>query len=181
MALEKIEGWSIREVLGGGAEGEEEELEGEYEEGWEEREKMEVREEGVSEGMEALLRIGVTKGMSVLTYGRGELMKIEDLMRSIGTILAQLHSTGIIHGDLTTSNMMLRLTPNSPSGKTYEIVSYRVPRCASGPADKTGVDRFRSIFPSSICRELRRGPIRPRAGFCFNTSSFRRLIRWSKL
>ena len=124
MALEKIEGWSIREVLGGGAEGEEEELEGEYEEGWEEREKMEVREEGISEGMEALLRIGVTKGRSVLTYGRGELMKIEDLMRSIGTILAQLHSTGIIHGDLTTSNMMLRLTPNSPSGKQYEIVSY---------------------------------------------------------
>jgi TP53 regulating kinase-like protein len=44
-------------------------------------------------------------------------------MVSIGTILAQLHGTGIIHGDLTTSNMMLRLTPNSPSGKSYEIVS----------------------------------------------------------
>jgi TP53 regulating kinase-like protein len=54
-----------------------------------------------------------------------ELMSEEDLMRSIGTILAQLHSTGIIHGDLTTSNMMLRLTPNSSSGRPYEIVSSR--------------------------------------------------------
>ena len=50
----------------------------------------------------------------------------EDLMQSIGAILAQLHGTGIIHGDLTTSNMMLRLTPNSPSGKAYEIVSWPI-------------------------------------------------------
>lgn len=62
--MEKIEGWSIREVLGGGAEGEEEDLEGEYEEGWEER-VGEDREEVVSEGLEALLRIGVSKGESV--------------------------------------------------------------------------------------------------------------------
>lgn len=48
-------------------------------------------------------------------------------MRSIGTILAKLHATTIIHGDLTTSNMMLRLTPNHPSGQLYEIVSFRAP------------------------------------------------------
>jgi TP53 regulating kinase-like protein len=64
LALERIEGWSIREVLGGGAEGEEEDLEGEYEEGWEERDEKEEREEVVSEGLEALIRIGVTKGPS---------------------------------------------------------------------------------------------------------------------
>jgi TP53 regulating kinase-like protein len=65
LALEKIEGWSIREVLGGGAEGEEEDLEGEYEEGWEEAEARDPREEVVSEGLEALYRIGVSKGESV--------------------------------------------------------------------------------------------------------------------
>jgi len=64
LALERIEGWSIREVLGGGAEGEEEEDEGDYEEGWEERAGVE-EEEVVSEGLEALLRIGVSKGESV--------------------------------------------------------------------------------------------------------------------
>jgi TP53 regulating kinase-like protein len=64
LGLERIEGWSIREVLGGGAEGEEEEQEGEYEEGWEERERErgeKEEDEVVSEGLEALMRIGVTK------------------------------------------------------------------------------------------------------------------------
>jgi hypothetical protein len=51
--------------LGGGAEGEEEDLEGEYEEGWEEAEARDPREEVVSEGLEALYRIGVSKGGSV--------------------------------------------------------------------------------------------------------------------
>jgi len=44
----------------------------------------------------------------------------EHLMASIGTALARLHFTTIIHGDLTTSNMMVRLTPNASS--PYEIV-----------------------------------------------------------
>lgn len=93
-------------------------------------------------------------------------------MASIGSILAQLHGTGIIHGDLTTSNMMLRLTPNSPSGKPYEIVSY----FAYGrriKADTTGPDRFRSLLPSPVRRELRSRPLRPRASFRFDTSIFR--------
>jgi TP53 regulating kinase-like protein len=57
-------------------------------------------------------------------------------MTSIGQTLAMLHTAQIIHGDLTTSNMMLRplrplsspttpasSTPTSdPQGKPYEIV-----------------------------------------------------------
>ncbi|KAK3685488.1 kinase-like domain-containing protein [Podospora appendiculata] len=31
-----------------------------------------------------------------------------DLMRRIGTVMGALHRTGVVHGDLTTSNMMLR-------------------------------------------------------------------------
>ena len=44
----------------------------------------------------------------------------EHLMASIGTALARLHLTTIIHGDLTTSNMMVRLTPDAST--PYEIV-----------------------------------------------------------
>lgn len=64
LGLEKVEGWSIREVLGGGAEGEEEGQgeEGEYIDPKEAREVVKELEEVVSEGMEALCRIGVTKG-----------------------------------------------------------------------------------------------------------------------
>jgi TP53 regulating kinase-like protein len=42
-------------------------------------------------------------------------------MSAIGAALARLHSTTIIHGDLTTSNMMVRLTPDAT--EPYEIVS----------------------------------------------------------
>ncbi|WVQ76258.1 EKC/KEOPS complex subunit BUD32 [Cryptococcus sp. DSM 104548] len=111
IGMEKVEGWSVREVLGGGAEGEvevaedepEEEVEGGLEQAKEAEEEFEGEEQ--NEGMVALRQLGVSQ---------------EHLMRSIGTALARLHKTTIIHGDLTTSNMMMRLTPNGP--EPYEIV-----------------------------------------------------------
>ncbi|KAL9078282.1 MAG: hypothetical protein Q9157_002797 [Trypethelium eluteriae] len=39
--------------------------------------------------------------------------ELKDLMRRIGLTVAHLHSIGVIHGDLTTSNIMLR--PSAPS------------------------------------------------------------------
>ena len=41
-------------------------------------------------------------------------------MRAIGGAIARLHLTTTIHGDLTTSNMMVRLTHQPPD---FEIVS----------------------------------------------------------
>lgn len=66
LALEQVDGWSIREVLGGGAEGEDEEDggEGEYVDPAEAKEVVQELEGVVSEGMEALERIGVSKGES---------------------------------------------------------------------------------------------------------------------
>lgn len=107
--MERVEGWSVREVLGGGAEGEVEidmTEEVEREAGAGELETTEDDEETESEGLVALQGIGVTP---------------QDLMVAVGSALARLHVTGIIHGDLTTSNMMVRLTPNSTAA--YEIVS----------------------------------------------------------
>ncbi|WVQ80431.1 EKC/KEOPS complex subunit BUD32 [Cryptococcus sp. DSM 104549] len=115
VGLEKVEGWSVREILGGGAEGEVEVEEGE--EGEEEVEVggggavedevdvAEAEKEEENEGMKALKKLGVTQS---------------HLMSSIGAALARLHLTTIIHGDLTTSNMMVRLTPGGPA--PYEIV-----------------------------------------------------------
>ncbi|ORY25197.1 kinase-like domain-containing protein, partial [Naematelia encephala] len=116
LGLEKVEGWSVREVLGGGAEGEievveeeEEEQEGDAAEDVERLKLDDGDEDGLgqveSEGMIQLKRISVTQ---------------EHLMSSIGTALSRLHITTIIHGDLTTSNMMVRLTPGA--AQPYEIV-----------------------------------------------------------
>ncbi|OCF36076.1 BUD32 protein kinase [Kwoniella heveanensis CBS 569] len=109
LGLERVEGWSVREVLGGGAEGEVEIEDDEAEEELpvdvdvSEGKRRSVGED--NEGMKALRELGVTQ---------------EHLMRSIGTALARLHITTIIHGDLTTSNMMVRLTPGET--EPFEIV-----------------------------------------------------------
>ena len=105
LGLEKIEGWSVREVLGGGAEGEA--AQEDAAEGEEEAAVDETEEEEETEGMKALKQAGVT---------------VEALMSAIGAALARLHITTIVHGDLTTSNMMVRLTPDRP-GEAFEIVS----------------------------------------------------------
>ncbi|WVQ94047.1 Kae1-associated kinase Bud32 [Kwoniella sp. CBS 9459] len=120
LGLERVDGWSVREVLGGGAEGEveieddeaEEELPasakdstaGQGQDGPGQATEGGVEDEDI-EGMKALRDLGVTQ---------------EHLMRSIGTALARLHITTIIHGDLTTSNMMVRLTPGEV--EPFEIV-----------------------------------------------------------
>ncbi|KAL4923383.1 serine/threonine protein kinase BUD32 [Aspergillus undulatus] len=41
--------------------------------------------------------------------------KVRDLMRRIGAAVGGLHRAGVIHGDLTTSNLMLRSPSHSPS------------------------------------------------------------------
>lgn len=49
-------------------------------------------------------------------------------MQAIGTTLAKMHASTIVHGDLTTSNMMLRPLPGqSPN---FEVVSHPYPLCA---------------------------------------------------
>jgi TP53 regulating kinase-like protein len=152
LGLEKIEGWSVREVLGGGAEGEA------AEEDAAEGEELDVvgpgEEQEESEGMKALKRAGVS---------------VEDLMGAIGTALARLHVTTIVHGDLTTSNMMVRLTPDRP-GEPFEIVSCTVPHAEFG-ADSSGVDRFWIDNDGSVCGKLCCGPLRAGTGICFDTSA----------
>lgn len=50
-------------------------------------------------------------------HGEGEEM-MRDLMRRIGAAVGKLHSVGVVHGDLTTSNMMLRRGKSSPATET---------------------------------------------------------------
>nr|XP_018266587.1 BUD32 protein kinase [Kwoniella dejecticola CBS 10117]OBR88745.1 BUD32 protein kinase [Kwoniella dejecticola CBS 10117] len=131
IGLEKVDGWSVREVLGGGAEGEMEIDDDEEVEldkidsqnaldgsgtGVERDEQGEGEIEGVNEGWEKIRALGVSQ---------------DQLMRSIGSALAQLHSTTIIHGDLTTSNMMIRLTPNSE--QPFEIANFGLSSTAQFP------------------------------------------------
>lgn len=74
LGLEIIDGYSVREVLGGGSEGSEESAED-------------------------------AAGTEIPPLSDGEAM---DVMKQVGIQLARMHQAHIIHGDLTTSNMMVR-------------------------------------------------------------------------
>lgn len=86
LGIEWIEGKSVRLLLGGGAEDEQEiEIE-DYPEDSDEDEPQD-------EDIDSLLEYEVT---------------LDELMSMIGTEIAKMHHADVIHGDLTTSNMMVR-------------------------------------------------------------------------
>ncbi|KAI7350343.1 hypothetical protein KC354_g12898 [Hortaea werneckii] len=66
------------------------------------------RESGVVAG-EQLKREGIEKG-------------VKELLARIGTVVGRLHAAGVVHGDLTTSNLMLRRNGGS-SGEEGEGVA----------------------------------------------------------
>ncbi|KAF3907603.1 hypothetical protein AA313_de0204273 [Arthrobotrys entomopaga] len=52
--------------------------------------------------------------------------KLERLMEDIGEIIAKLHDIDIIHGDLTTSNLMLRQPEQETEEKYQNLPGYDV-------------------------------------------------------
>ncbi|KAI1789858.1 hypothetical protein LXA43DRAFT_543067 [Ganoderma leucocontextum] len=99
LGIEWIDGKSVRFLLGGGAEGEEEIIE---DDDGPESEAVAV------EDKDPLKEFGVPEGV---------------LMEMIGTEIAKMHQADIIHGDLTTSNMMLR-HPSSPKGLQLVLIDF---------------------------------------------------------
>ncbi|KAL7786653.1 kinase-like protein [Trichoderma ceciliae] len=53
------------------------------------------------------VRVNINDRLGNRTEGIEDDQELRDLMRRIGTAVGKMHSIGIIHGDLTTSNMML--------------------------------------------------------------------------
>ncbi|KAI0631708.1 hypothetical protein C8Q77DRAFT_155248 [Trametes polyzona] len=98
LGIEWIDGKSVRFLLGGGAEGEEV-----VEDDSEEPEGGDVIEED-----DPLKEYGVTQ---------------DAVMKLIGTEIAKMHQADIIHGDLTTSNMMLR-HPSSRKGLQLVLIDF---------------------------------------------------------
>ncbi|MCO5555853.1 hypothetical protein L7F22_009398 [Adiantum nelumboides] len=94
LGLEIVDGYSVRELLGGGSEGEEDE-----------------EEEG-----QAINQIA-SEELVLLTNEEAI-----EIMRKIGTQLARMHQAHIIHGDLTTSNMMVKKQRGTNSIKSAQVV-----------------------------------------------------------
>jgi len=107
LGIEWIEGKSIRMLLGGGAEGEEEQVL-EPEESPDD-DTTDASGESTSH-VDPLDEYQVTIGVSLVPtlFPPSDPPCADEIMRLIGSEIAKMHRADIIHGDLTTSNMIIR-------------------------------------------------------------------------
>lgn len=112
--MEWIDGWSVREILGGGQDDVAEDAEEEV-----------IADESLGSPEDVLREAGIDEG-AFFTVKRmreepdADLCRRSDsMLRAIGREIGKMHLADIIHGDLTTSNMMVRLT-NAP--QRFELV-----------------------------------------------------------
>jgi len=100
LGIEWIEGKSVRLLLGGGAEDEQEVQVEKYPDDSDEDELQD-------EDVDSLSEYEVT---------------LDELMDMIGTEIAKMHQADVIHGDLTTSNMMVRHPFGARSLSSMKVV-----------------------------------------------------------
>ena len=106
LGIEWIEGKSVRMLLGGGAEGEEEQtLDSE---GFPD-DLTDASDESTSH-VDPLDEYQVTIGVSPAPtlFSPPNPSPADEIMGLIGSEIARMHKADIIHGDLTTSNMIIR-------------------------------------------------------------------------
>ncbi|GAA6054950.1 hypothetical protein JCM3770_004066 [Rhodotorula araucariae] len=98
LGMQWIQGWSLREILGGG---QEDDLSADDPSPQDESEQDE------------------DPGEVLRAAGVGE----DEMLRAVGREIGKMHSADIIHGDLTTSNMMVRLRQGVASDSApFEVV-----------------------------------------------------------
>ncbi|KAK1250546.1 hypothetical protein MKX08_010549 [Trichoderma sp. CBMAI-0020] len=112
------------------------------------------------------VRVNINHRLGNRTEGIEDDEQLKDLMRKIGTAVGKMHSIGIIHGDLTTSNMMLKppSAGNQADGATGlegEIVIIDLGLASGGVHDE---DRAVDLY----VLERAFGSTHPRAECIFN-------------
>jgi len=105
LGIEWIEGKSIRMLLGGGAEGEEEQV----------LDSEEFSDDTTDVGGESVSHVDpldeyqVTIGVFTTPTTLSPYSPcVDEIMGLIGSEIAKMHKADVIHGDLTTSNMIIR-------------------------------------------------------------------------
>lgn len=106
LGIEWVEGKSVRMLLGGGAEGEEEKVL-DLDEFLDET--TDTSGESVS-CVDPLEEYQVTIGVFLRStlLSPSNLSRVGEIMELIGSEIAKMHTADVIHGDLTTSNMIIR-------------------------------------------------------------------------
>lgn len=163
IGIEMINGPSLRTVLGG------------------EDEELSSSEGGGLDDRSYVQRYGMTHGALRCLGGRARCLtqsSEEQIMQLIGRELAKMHAVDVVHGDLTTSNMMLRPS-QAPQETPLEVVRSRpaLPSLSSRPDVLTGANRLRAGLPIRFSRRQGRRPLRLRTSIHIDTPGFRRIVR----
>jgi TP53 regulating kinase-like protein len=71
--------------------------------------------------------------------------KVLRLMRMVGTAVGTMHSVGVVHGDLTTSNLMLRPTTQEANGSVGDTLDGEIVLIDFGLASQSTQDEDRAV------------------------------------
>ncbi|MCJ1327534.1 serine/threonine-protein kinase bud32 [Thelotrema lepadinum] len=128
MAMEWIEGGTVREGLERWVAGREQGVDGKVDALGGRQEKGEVEGEGNgegggSEGGKGKEGKSESESESDKTEHDVEWAEVVHLLQRIGRAVGHMHAAGIVHGDLTTSNLMLRSTPTPTSSSQSTLLS----------------------------------------------------------
>jgi TP53 regulating kinase-like protein len=116
LGIEWIDGKSVRQLLPGGAE-------------LEDINELEEVDENENGAADPIADYGVSRGKTIHMLIGSYSSSVDTLMNMIGVEIAKMHLADIIHGDLTTSNMMLRKKTNDlvhgntrPCGHLFDVI-----------------------------------------------------------
>ncbi|KAL2206068.1 kinase-like protein [Sarocladium strictum] len=113
----------------------------------------------------APVRVRINERLGRRTEGIEEDKELASLMRRMGTAVGQLHKNGIVHGDLTTSNMMLRKQSSETARSTESKLDGEVVIIDLGLASGSISDEDRAVDLYVLERAF--GSTHPRAECLF--------------
>jgi len=117
----------------------------------------------------APVRVRVNEALGSRTEGIAEDESLKDLMRRIGAAIGRMHKMGIVHGDLTTSNMMLSPHPlnqvDGPNERTEDKLAGEIVIIDLGLASTSVQEEDRAVDLYVLERAF--GSTHPRAECIF--------------
>ncbi|KAH7326253.1 putative MNORI-2 protein [Stachybotrys elegans] len=112
------------------------------------------------------VRVAINNALGTRTEGIDRDEGLKDLMRRMGRAVGKMHQLGIVHGDLTTSNMMLSpLQPAGDAGVAHEPLDGEIVIIDLGLASGSISDEDRAVDLYVLERAF--GSTHPRAECLF--------------
>ncbi|KAH7148834.1 putative MNORI-2 protein [Dactylonectria macrodidyma] len=112
------------------------------------------------------VRASINERLGKRTEGIAEDAELKDLMRRMGSAVGKMHQIGVVHGDLTTSNMMLNPSPANNNTEGQKVLDGEVVIIDLGLASGSTSEEDRAVDLYVLERAF--GSTHPRAECVFS-------------